>query len=92
MGTTMSALLGGAVVTLSSGHLLWANAILGWIPVFFVLRVTELPPTVERGKKKADELKALLSTTLVRDGTTRRLLLPLVRQPAPRQESAACRA
>ena len=32
-GTTVSALVGGAVVTLSYGHLLWANALLSWIPV-----------------------------------------------------------
>jgi MFS family permease len=31
-GTAVSALLGGAAVTLSYGHLLWANAILSWIP------------------------------------------------------------
>jgi MFS family permease len=40
-GTTVGALVGGAVVTLSYGHLLWANAILSWIPVLRVLRVTE---------------------------------------------------
>ncbi len=78
MGTTMSALAGGAVVTLSYGHLLWANAILSWIPVLLVLRVTEPPATLDRGKKRAEELKELLSTTLVRDAATRHVLLNMV--------------
>src|SRR5436309_7419980 len=77
-GTTVSALLGGAVVSLSYGHLLWANAILSWIPVLLVLRVTEPPATLDRGKKRAEELKELLSTTLVRDAATRRVLLNMV--------------
>ena len=48
MGTTPSALLGGAVVTLSYGHLLWANAILSWIPVLLVLGITEPPASYGR--------------------------------------------
>src|SRR5881296_3836633 len=63
---------------LSYGHLLWANAILSWIPVLLVLRVTEPPATLDRGKKRAEELKELLSTTLVRDGATRLVLLNMV--------------
>jgi len=51
MGTTTSALLGGAVVLLSYGHLLWANAILSWIPVLLVLAITEPPASYERPKK-----------------------------------------
>jgi len=78
MGTTISALAGGAVVTLSYGHLLWANAILSWIPVLLVLRVTEPSASLDRGKKKAEELQELLSTTLVRDAATRRVLLNMV--------------
>ena len=78
MGTTGSALLGGAVVSLSYGHLLWANAILSWIPVLLVLRVSEPPAALDRGKKLAEELKELLSTTLVRDAATRRVLLNIV--------------
>lgn len=77
-GATVSALLGGAVVTLSYGHLLWANAILSWIPVLLVLRVTEPPAALDRGKKRAEELKEMLSTTLVRDAATRLVLLNLV--------------
>ena len=74
-GTTVSALLGGAVVTLSYGHLLWANAILSWIPVLLVLRLTEPPAALDRGKKRADQLKEMLSTTLVRDTATRLVFL-----------------
>ena len=77
-GTTVSALLGGAIVTLSYGHLLWANAILSWIPVFLVLRLIEPPSSLDRGKKRVEELKGILSTTLVRDVTTRLVLLNLV--------------
>src|SRR6266850_2158306 len=78
IGATVSALVGGAVVTLSYGHLLWANAILSWIPVLLVLRVTEPPAAVDRGKKRAEEIKEMLSTTLVRDAATRLVLLNLV--------------
>ena len=78
MGTTVSALVGGAVVTLSYGHLLWANAILSWIPVLLVLRLTEPSAGLARGKKWAGELREVLSTTLVRDGATRLVFLNLV--------------
>jgi MFS family permease len=71
VGTTMSALIGGAVVTLSYGHLLWANAILMWIPVIVVLCVTEPPASYERPKKWSQDLRDVLSATLVRDTVTR---------------------
>ncbi|MGH8057037.1 MAG: hypothetical protein ACREOH_07335, partial [Candidatus Entotheonellia bacterium] len=77
-GTAVSALLGGAVVTLSYGHLLWANAILSWIPMLLVLGVTEPPAAVDRGKKRSEELKEVLSATLVRDAATRLVFLNLV--------------
>jgi hypothetical protein len=77
-GAAVSALLGGAIVTLSYGHLLWANAILSWIPMLLVLRVTEPPKALDRGKKRFEELKAVLSTTLVRDAATRLVFLNLV--------------
>jgi hypothetical protein len=78
MGTTLSALLGGAIVTLSYGHLLWANAILSWIPVFLVLCITEPPASFERPKKWAQDLKGVLSATLVRDTRTRLVFLNLI--------------
>ncbi len=78
MGTTVSALVGGTVVTLSYGHLLWANAMLSWIPVLLVLGLTEPPAGVNRGKKWAGELKEVLSTTLVRDAATRLVFLNFV--------------
>src|SRR5688572_20792496 len=77
-GTTVSALVGGAVVTLSYGHLLWANAIVGWIPVLLVLRVTEPPTALPKAKKRSEEFREVLSTTLVRDGATRLVFLNLV--------------
>jgi hypothetical protein len=77
-GTTVSALLGGAVVTLSYGHLLWANAILSWIPVLLVLCVTEPPASYERPKKWSRNLKDVLSATVVRDTTTRLVFLNMV--------------
>jgi MFS family permease len=77
-GAAASALLGGAIVTLSYGHLLWANAILSWIPVLVVLGVTERPAALDRGKKPAQELKAVLSSALVRDSATRLVFLNLV--------------
>jgi MFS family permease len=75
IGATVSALLGGAVVTLSYGHLLWANAMLSWIPVLLALRLTEPPAALDRRKKRADQLKEMLSTTLVRDTATRLVFL-----------------
>jgi len=75
IGTTVSALVGGAVVTLSYGHLLWANAMLSWIPVLLVLRVSEPPATLDRGKRRVEELKEMLSTTLIRDTATRLVFL-----------------
>ena len=77
-GAAVSALLGGAVVTLSYGHLLWANAMLSWIPVLLVLGVTEPPAALDRGKKRSEALKEVLSTTLVRDAATRLVFLNLV--------------
>ena len=77
-GATVSALLGGAVVTLSYGHLLWANAILSWIPMFLVLCVTEPPAGRDRAKKWSKQLKEIFSTTLVRDAATRLVFLNLV--------------
>jgi MFS family permease len=77
-GATVSALLGGAVVTLSYGHLLWANAILSWIPVLLVLRLTEPPRALDRGKKRFEGLKEVLSTTLERDAGTRLVFFNLV--------------
>jgi MFS family permease len=77
-GTTLSALLGGAVVTLSYGHLLWANAILSWIPVCLVLCITEPPVSFERPKKWAQDLREVLSATLGRDTATRLVFLNLI--------------
>src|SRR5438128_3868786 len=56
-GAAISALLGGAIVTLSYGHLLWANAILSWIPMLLVLRVAEPPAALPSGKKRSEDFK-----------------------------------
>jgi MFS family permease len=77
-GAAVSALLGGAIVTLSYGHLLWANAILSWMPMLLVLDVTEPPAAMERGKKWSKDLKEALSTTLIRDPATRFVFLNMV--------------
>jgi hypothetical protein len=45
--------------------------ILSWIPVLLALRLTEPPAALDRGKTRVDELKEILSTTLVRDAATR---------------------
>ena len=77
-GTAVSALLGGAIATLSYGHLLWTNAILSWIPVLLVLCITEPPASFERPKKWAEAFKEVLSATLVRNTATRLVFLNLV--------------
>jgi len=76
-GAAVSALVGGAVVTLSYGHLLWANAILSWIPVLVVLGVVE-PGAARESKKRFENFREVLFTALVRDATTRLVLLNLV--------------
>jgi MFS family permease len=77
-GAAVSALVGGAIVMLSYGHLLWANAILSWIPALLVLGVTEPPVARERDKNGAGGFKEVLSTILVRDAAMRLVLLNLV--------------
>ncbi len=77
-GTAVSALLGGAIVILGYRQLLWANAILSWIPMLIVLGVTEPSVAVDRGKKRSGGLKEVLSTILVRDAVTRLVLLNVV--------------
>jgi MFS family permease len=78
VGAAGSALLGGVVVLLSYAHLLWVNALLGWIPVLLVLRITEPPPSLARGQKRAAELREILSTALLRDTTTRYVFFNLI--------------
>ena len=78
IGATASALLGGVVVALSYGHLLWANAVLSWIPLLLVLSIIEPPAAPDRGKKPSAEFKEVLSTTLVGDAATRLAFLNLV--------------
>ncbi len=77
-GVAISALLGGAIVILGYRQLLWANAILSWIPMLLVLGVTEPPVALDKGKKRSGGLKEALSTTLVRDATTRLVVLNVV--------------
>jgi hypothetical protein len=77
-GAALSALLGGAVVMLSYGHLLWANAILSWIPLLLVLGVAEPPRVLAKREKRFEDLKEALATTLVRDAGTRFVFLNLV--------------
>jgi hypothetical protein len=77
-GAAVSALLGGAIVTLSFGHLLWANAMLSWIPVLLVLGVAEPSRAPAKGTKRYEDLKDVVSTTLVRDAATRLVFLNLV--------------
>jgi MFS family permease len=78
IGATASALLGGVVVALSYGHLLWANAVLSWIPLLLVLSITEPPAAPDRAKKPSAGFKEVLSTTLVGDAATRLGFLNLV--------------
>jgi MFS family permease len=77
-GTAVSALVGGAIVMLSYGHLLSANAVLSWIPVLLVLGVTEPPTGLDRKTNRSGQLKEVISTTLVRDPATRLAFLNLV--------------
>ena len=77
-GAAVSALLGGAIVMLSYGHLLWANAILSWIPMLLVLGVAEPPRIVEKSKKRSEDLTQVVSSLLVRDAATRLVFLNLV--------------
>jgi hypothetical protein len=77
-GVAVSALLGGAIGSLSYDYLLWLNAVLGWIPVLFVFRLSESPAPANGQRRQAVGLKEILSTILVRDGATRLVFLNMV--------------
>jgi MFS family permease len=77
-GAAVSGLVGGVIVALSYGHLLWANAILSWIPVLVVLGIAEPSAAGGRPKPRAEDFKQVLTTTLVRDSAARLVLLNIV--------------
>jgi len=77
-GAAVSALLGGAIVTLSYGHLLWTNAILSWIPALLVLAVAEPAGARASRTKRWQDVQNIVSTTLAGDRTTRLVFLNLV--------------
>jgi MFS family permease len=77
-GAAASALVGGAVVTLSYGHLLWANAMLGWIPIVLVLAIAEPAASPDREQHPAPPLKEILAAVLTRDAATRLIFLNMV--------------
>ena len=56
-GAAVSALLGGVVATLSYRYLLWANAILNWIPTLLVLGVAEPPTILEKAQQRPEEFQ-----------------------------------
>jgi len=78
VGAAASALVGGAVVALSYGHLLWANAILSWISVLLALSIAEPASAVERAKQPPVRLKEILAAVLKRDAATRLVFLNMV--------------
>src|SRR5262249_25506905 len=77
-GAAVSALLGGAIVTLSYGYLLRGNAILSWIRMLLLFGVAEPVAAAQPWKKRAEYFREVLSTALVTDDTTRLMLLNLV--------------
>jgi len=79
LGTTLSAILGGLVVTLSYGHLLWANAVLSWIPALLVLGLAEPPARPSPAKKsRSEQFREMLSSIMARDTATRLAFFNLV--------------
>jgi MFS family permease len=77
-GAAGSALVGGAIVTLSYGHLLWVSAILGWIPLLLVIGIAEPESTLERAKKTPATVKEIVAALLKRDAVTRLVFCNLV--------------
>lgn len=77
-GVAVSALLAGAIMILPYEHLLWINALLSWVPVLLVLRLTEPPAALDREQKRPEALRDLFSALLVRDATTRLVFLNIV--------------
>src|SRR5258708_19134728 len=57
-GAAAGALLGGAIVILSYGHLLCANAVLGWIPVVLLLSLVQPSAGPTKATERSAELKA----------------------------------
>ncbi|MBL8689169.1 MAG: MFS transporter [Rhodospirillaceae bacterium] len=78
IGAGVSALIGGLVATVSYDYLLWAGAVLGWIPVLLVLGLSETP--AEPGRKDAPKakLREILASVLVRDVVTRLVFVNIV--------------
>ena len=77
-GAAASALTAGAMMMLSCEHLVWANAVLSWIPVLLVLRVAEPNAGADAAKPGAGALKETLSHVLVRDVASRLVFLNLI--------------
>ncbi len=77
-GAAASALVGGAIVILSYWHLVWANAILSWIPVLLVFGMTEPATGPGQAKKPSVPLGEIFSAVLRRDATTRLVFLNMV--------------
>jgi predicted MFS family arabinose efflux permease len=77
-GAAASALVGGVLVTLSYGHLLWAAAILSWIPLLLVLSIAEPASTVARAPAPPVRLGEILAAVLTRDAATRLVFLNMV--------------
>src|SRR5258708_5446562 len=77
-GAAASALVGGAVVTLSYERLLGAHASLGGIRVLLGLSIAEPAASVEGAKQPPVPLKEILAAVLKRDAVTRLVFLNMV--------------
>jgi MFS family permease len=77
-GAAASALVGGALVMLSYGALVWANAIVMWLPVLLVLGIAEPAAKLERGAKSAVPVREIVATVVSRDAVTRLVFCNMV--------------
>jgi MFS family permease len=78
LGAAVSALLGGVLGSLSYEYLVWAAAVLGWIPVLLVIGLTETPAGPEKQKAGTFDLREILSTVVMRDAVTRLVFLNMI--------------
>lgn len=77
-GAGVSALLGGLIATISYDYLLWAGAVLGWIPVLLVLGLSETPAEPGRKDVPKANLREILASVLARDVVTRLVFVNIV--------------
>jgi MFS family permease len=78
LSEAISAVIGGALVALSFEHVLYANAVIGWIPLLVALTLTEPPFQKMAQTKHLDNFKTIARHLARGERLTRLLFLNIV--------------